>query len=143
MEELLEMFKINRTIFGEINFEYIYLPNIPGEPKELMEIEEYRFYFEKIINKLNNTNDYNSVSSIREYIDDFNKAIKLDKLFKNQNIFEDIKNEFEGLYNKVYKSDREELSQKESDLIKPNLNETFEEFISKQTNLNFEFDIKN
>ena len=143
MEELLEMFKINRTIFGEINFEYIYLPNIPGEPKELMEIEEYRFYFEKIINKLNNTNDYNSVSSIREYIDDFNKAIKLDKLFKNQNIFKDIKNEFEGVYNKVYKSVREELSQKESDLIKPNLNETFEEFISKQTNLNFEFDIKN
>ena len=143
MEELLEMFKINRTIFGEINFEYIYLPNIPGEPKELMEIEEYRFYFEKIINKLNNTNDYNSVSSLREYIDDFNKAIKLDKLFKNQNIFKDIKNEFEGVYNKVYKSVREELSQKESDLIRPNLNETFEEFISKQTNLNFEFDIKN
>ena len=93
-----------------------------------------RILFETFCNSLG----IQVMKRVRFTADMFIYRVQLDSLEQYQQF-----SEFEGLYNKVYKSVREELCQKESDLIKPNLNETFEEFISKQTNLNFEFDIKN
>ena len=121
----------------------MYLPNIRGKNKDIMNNTEYRDEFEKIMKKLNRTKDYNSVSSLIEYIDDFNKAINEETEFESQKMFKDIKNEFEGKYNKRYEEVKNELMLKLPYLKKPNLNETFEEFINKQKNVTFKFDIKN
>ena len=75
IDELFELFKIDKKVFETINFEYIYLPDIRGNNKDLMNNTDYRDKFEKIMIKLNRTKDYNSVSSLIEYIIDFNKAI--------------------------------------------------------------------
>ena len=78
IDELFELFKIDKKVFETINFEYMYLPDIRGNNKDLMNNTDYRDKFEKIMIKLNRTKDYNSVSSLIEYIIDFNKAINED-----------------------------------------------------------------
>ena len=143
IDELLESFEIDKKVFDTINFEYMYLPYIQGKNKDIMNNTEYRDEFEKIMKKLNRTKDYNSVSSLIEYIDDFNKAINEETEFESQKMFIDIKNEFEGKYSKRYEEFKSELMLKLPYLKKPNLNETFEEFINKQKNVTFKFDIKN
>ena len=75
IDVLFELFKIDKKVFETINFEYMYLPDIRGNNKDLMNNTNYRDKFEKIMIKLNRTKDYNSVSSLIEYIIDFNKAI--------------------------------------------------------------------
>lgn len=65
-------------------------------------------------------------------------------LFNSQTILKDIKIDFNGIYNSYENKIKNDLYQKIPYLKKiDNLNETFEDFINKQTNLNFEFEIKN
>ena len=144
IEELLESFKYDKNTFQTITFKYFYLPNIQGKNKDIMDYSDYRTNFKQIIDiLLNETNNYNSVSSLMNYVDLFNIAINGNGMFKSQNIFKDIKDEFEGIYNKIEIKIKNELIQKIPYLKKLELNETFEDFINKQTILKFEFDIKN
>ena len=146
IEELLENFGYDKNIFRMIKFKYIYLPFIPIDEKEneLMKYPKYYKNFEKILNILNETNKYNSVASLMNSIDNFNEAINGNILFNNQTILKDIEIDFNGVYNRYEKKLKLELFQKMDYLKKSvKLNETFEEFISKQINLTFEFEINN
>ena len=143
IEELLQICNYDKKIFQMIEFKYIYLPKIQlKEENDLMKYPDYRINFIKILDLLNKENNFNSVASLRDYIDIFNEAINGNLLFNNQTILKDIESDFNGLYNKYENKLKNKLS-----LIKlkplDNLNETFEEFINKQNNLSFEFNIKN
>ena len=130
-----------------IKFEYIYLPNVPvieGNDKELMNYPKYKKNFEKIVNILNETNGYNSASSLINYIDMFNDAINGKGMFNNQTILKDIEFDFNGVYSRYENKKKIELFKKMNDLKKlDKLDETFEDFINKQINLTFEFEINN
>ena len=146
IEELLEKFKYDKDIFKMIKFQYVYLPFIPTEEKEkdLLKYSKYKKNFEKILNLLNSTNKYNSVASLMNYIDSFNDAINGNTIFNNQTILKDIEIDFNGVYSKYENKLKIELYQKMTELIKfVKLNETFEDFINKQINLIFEFEINN
>ena len=146
IEELLENFEYDKKVFQMIKFQYIYLPFIPieGKEKELMKYPKYKKSFEEIINLLNNTNKYNSVDSLMNYIDSFNDAINGNTLFNNQLILKDIEIDFNGVYSRYENKLKIELIQKIPNLKKvAKLDENFEDFINKQTNLTFEFKINN
>ena len=146
IEELLKNFNYDKNIFQTIKFQYIYLPNIQlsGNKNELIKYPEYKKNFIKIINLLNETNNYNSASSLRNYIDAFNQAVNGNSLFKSQKILSDIELDFYGVYKKHEKKLKDELIKKIPYLKKlDNVDETFKEFIEKQDGLNFKFDIKN
>lgn len=65
-------------------------------------------------------------------------------LKKKKKLFKDIETDFNGLYNKYETKLRNELYEKIPYLKKlDNLNETFEDFMNKQINLNFSFEIRN
>ncbi len=103
----------------------------------------YKNAFEKILNLLKKKKNYHSVSILNDYIDDFNLAINENKEFYNQKIFKDIEEDFFGVYSKE-ETKKEELKERISNLkLLESLDETFEDFINKQENLNFEFEIKN
>ena len=146
IEELLENFEYDKKVFQMIKFQYIYLPFIPieGKEKELMKYPRYKKSFEEIINLLNNSNKYNSVDSLMNYIDSFNDAINGNTLFNNQLILKDIEIDFNGVYSRYENKLKIELIQKIPNLKKvAKFDETFEDFINKQTNLTFEFKINN
>ena len=147
IENLLNSFDYDINIFKEIEFKYFYLPNIPPEIKENKELLEIGYYKEAFVNFLNLLNvkdkndSYDSVSSLKKHIDEFNRILNGNGLFKSQNMKEDIEVNFNSIYLKKREKKKEELLQKK---LKPleNINETFEDFIKKQ-NLSFEFEIKN
>lgn len=146
IEELLEKFGYDKKVFQMIKFQYIYLPFIPIEEreKELMKYPKYKKNFEEILNILNSTNKYNSVDSLINYIDSFNEALNGNKLFNNQTILKDIEIDFNGVYSRYQNKLKIELIQKIPNLKKVSkLDETFNDFIKKQTNLSFEFKINN
>jgi hypothetical protein len=110
-----------------------------------MKYKDYNNAFEEILNNLlNETYKYNSVSSLKNYIDSFNLALNGNIEFYNQQIFKDIEIDFNGIYSKKEEEKRKELEKKISSL-KPleSLNESFEEFINKQEKFKFEFEIEN
>ena len=81
------------------------------------------------------------MSSLQNYIDEFNYVINGGSLFNKQKIIKDIKDNFNRIYlDNEYKKKIELKGKKLKSL--ENINETYEEFIKKQ-NLNFEFEIKN
>ena len=146
IEELLEQFEYDKDIFKEINFEYIFLPEVKNskEKQDLLEDSEYKKNFEKIVNKLNKKDVYNSVSSLMNYIDNFNNVINGKDAFEKEKLFRDIEIDFNGVYNKYETKLKNILYEKIPYLKKlDNLNETFEDFINKQTNLNLTFEIRN
>ena len=103
IEKLLEKFKYDKNIFNNIKFKYIYLPqiSISGKNQELMKYKDYNNAFEEILkNLLNVTYKYNSVSSLKNYIDSFNLALNGNIEFYNQQIFKDIEIDFDGIYSK-------------------------------------------
>ena len=144
IEELLETFEYDKNIFQNIKFKYIYLPLVSleeGKEKDLMKYPKYEKNFEKILNILNNKTNYNSVASLMNFIDMFNDAINGGTTFDNQTIIKDIETDFNGVYSRYEKKKKSELLQKMNDLKLSNSNETFEDFINKQINLTFEFEI--
>ena len=144
IEELLESFGYDKNLFQMIKFKYIYLPYVSleeGKEKDLMKYPNYKFNFEKILNILNNKTNYNSVASLMNFIDMFNDAINGGTTFDNQTIIKDIETDFNGVYSRYEKKKKSELLQKMNDLKLSNSNETFEDFINKQINLTFEFEI--
>ena len=146
IEELLENSGYDKKVFQMIKFQYVYLPfiHMEGKEKELMKYPKYKKSFEEIINLLNITNKYNSVDSLMNYIDSFNDAINGNTLFNNQLILKDIELDFNGVYSRYENKLKIELIQKISNLKKVSkFDETFEDFINKQTNLTFEFKINN
>ena len=145
IEELLEAFNYNKTVFKMIKFQYIYLPDISTrKEKDLLEYPEYNHYFENILKILNQENNCDSVSSIMNYIDKFNALNNGNTLFNSQTISNAIRSDFDEVYNKHKNKLKNELFQKIPYLIKiDNLYETFDDFINKQINLTFEFDINN
>lgn len=147
IEELLETFKYNKTVFKNIKFKYIYLPKIDteeDEEKDLMDYPKYKKSFQEILKQLNINNDYSSVASLLELIDSFNNALNDNTEFNVQEMIEKIKINFNAVYSKHEVQLKEELMQKIPYLIKlDNLNETFEDFIKKQKNLKFNFEINN
>jgi hypothetical protein len=146
IEKLLEKFRYDQKVFHSIKFQYIYLPFIPIEEneKELMKYSKYKANFEEILNLLNNsTNQYNSVASLMNYIDNFNEAINGNAYFNNQTILKDIEIDFNAVYSRYENKLIISLNEKRENLKKfVKLDETFEDFI-KQINLTFEFKIKN
>lgn len=145
IEELLEAFNYNKTVFKMIKFQYMYLPDISTKKeKDLLKYLEYNLYFENILKILDQENNYNSVSSIMNYIDIFNGLNNGNTLFNSQTIYNAIESDFNEVYNKHKNKLKNELFQKIPYLIKiDNLYETFDDFINKQINLTFEFDINN
>ena len=74
----------------------------------------------------------------------FNEVLNGNILFNSQTILKDITLDFNGVYNSYEHKLKNELSQKIPNLKKiDNVNETFEDFINKQINLTFEFEINN
>ena len=145
IEELLKTFEYDKNIFQMIKFQFIYLPKISIEEergKDLMKYPNYKKNFEKILDILNYKTNYNSVESLMNFIDMFNDAINGETIFNNQTILKDIELDFNRLYIRYEKKKKSELLQKMNDLKQlSNLNETFEDFINKQINLTFEFEI--
>ena len=89
-----------KKYFIQLNSKKIYLPFIPIEEneKELMKYSKYKTNFEEILNLLNNSsNQYNSVASLMNYIDNFNEAINGNELFNNQTILKDIEIDFNDI----------------------------------------------
>lgn len=68
----------------------------------------YKNAFEKILNLLKKKNNYDSVSILNDYIDDFNLAINENKEFYNQKIFKDIEEDFFEVYSKKETRKKEE-----------------------------------
>lgn len=130
-----------------INFNFIYLPNIQlksVEKEDLLKYSDYKNSFTKILDLLNAPSKYNSVTSLIDYIDNFNKVVNGKIIFKSQNIYEDIKTDFNGVYKTYEQKKKKELISKISSLKKlDDLNETFEEFIKNQIQFNFSFEINN
>ena len=144
IEELLEEFEYDKQIFQMIKFKYIYLPLIPDYEGELINHPDYKKNFENILILLNKSaSKYNAAASLINFVDMFNKAIDGDTLFYSQKFFIDIKSDFDGIYSKYEKLKKSELTQKIPYLKKLEKNETFEDFIKKQINLSFEFEIDN
>lgn len=119
-----------------------YIPEEDIENKTLYEIPRYKNAFENFLKKLlNESENYDSVSSLQNYIDEFNYVINGGSLFNKQKIIKDIKDNFNRIYlDNEYKKKIELKGKKLKSL--ENINENYEEFIKKQ-NLNFEFEIKN
>jgi len=66
-----------------------------------MKYKDYNNTFEEILkNLLDETYKYNSVSSLKNYIDSFNLALNENIEFYNQKIFKDIETDFNGIYSK-------------------------------------------
>lgn len=104
----------------------------------------YKKNFEEILQHLILIKKYNAVSSLINYVDDFNETINGNSGFNSQSIIQDIKSDFIGVYSRYEKMLRNKLYNKISELKKvENLEETFEKFIKKQKDLNFTFKIKN
>jgi len=144
IEELLEEFEYDKQIFQMIKFKYIYLPLIPDIEGELINHPDYKKNFEDILFLLNKTaSKYNAPASLINFVDMFNKALDGNTLFYSQKLFIDAKSEFDGIYSKYEKLKKRELTQKIPYLKKLEKNETFEDFIKKQINLSFEFEIDN
>jgi len=149
IEELLKIFNYDEDIFQMIKFKLLFLPKITeieegDEEKELLDYSKYKKYFEQILDLLNKTNNYNAVDSLINYIDMFNKALNGEKLFNSQTILKDIEADFNGVYNRYENQLKRELLQKIPNFKKlDNLDETFEDFINKQINLTFKFNIAN
>lgn len=143
IEKLLEEFKYDKNIFDIIKFKYIYLPNIyekPGGKNDLMKYPEYKNNFENIIKLLNKTKEYNSVSSLLDYVDDFNEAINGKIFYHSKKFDKDIESDFNGVYNQYEKRLKNELIGKINSLKKlDNLNETFDNFIKSKDNSDFTF----
>jgi len=149
IEELLKTFDYDEDIFQMIKFKLFYLPNIPEveegeEEKELLKYPKYKKYFKEILDLLNKANDYNAVDSLYNYIDIFKRAMNGEELFNNQIILKDLETDFNRVYNRYENKLKIELHQKMANFKKlDNLEETFEDFINKQINLTFEFNINN
>lgn len=147
VEKLLEILDCDKETFKMIKFQKLYLPyNHERRGTDLLEYSEYSYNFENILEILNATEKhYNSVSSLINHIDMFNEALNGYTLFNSQTILEDIKLDFNGIYNRNEHKLKNELYQKIPNSLRKidNVNETFEDFINKQINLTFEFDIDN
>ena len=148
IKEYIEQFIENKEIFEGINFEYLYLANIDpeelSEQKDLMKFDKYKESFNNVLQKISNSNLLkNSVSSLMNYIDLFNNTINGKSGFNEQTIYKDLESDFNGVYSRYEKQLKNELSSKIDKLIKLNsLKETFKEFIEKQKDLKFVFQIK-
>ena len=132
---------------NKIKIEFVYLPMIQldklGDDQDITDCQDYISSFDKIIDKLKQTEGIsNAVGSLEEYIDDFNEILKGysdDSMFDIQKIYKDIESDFEGVYNKYENKHKNNLSSKKDELINvADSSETFEKFIAKQ-NLNFKF----
>ena len=147
VEELLGKFNINKNIFNSIKLEYVYLPNISEEQleecnHEIMEHPNYKKYLNQLLSKITKIKNYNSVASLTNYIDSFNEAVNGNSGFDKQAILKDLELDFNGVYNRHESRLKNELFEKKTSLKKlERLDETFEEFIEKQEELNFEFTI--
>ena len=137
IKEMLEEFHYNKDIFIGINFKYIYLPIIDEESlvnynNDLLKSPLYKKNFEEILQHLILIKKYNAVSSLINYVDDFNETINGNSGFNSQSIIQDIKSDFIGVYSRYEKMLRNKLYNKISELKKvENLEETFEKFIKK------------
>jgi hypothetical protein len=80
-----------------------------------MNYPKYKKNFEKIVNILNETNGYNSASSLMNYIDMFNDAINEKGMFNNQTILKDIEFDFNGVYSRYENKKKIELFKKMND----------------------------
>ena len=148
IEKLLEDYQFDKNAFEGIKFKYLYLPSIsPDElenEKDLMHFSNYRNKFDEILNLLISTNYYNSASSLMDWVDMFNETINGNSGFNVQTILKELESDFNGVYNRYENKIKNELSQKINKLKKlESINETFDQFIKKQNDLNFKFEIKN
>ena len=149
IEEMLEGFGYDKNVFDNIKFEYIYLPSLSVAELEdygnnIIEHPLYKKYLEELLTKINKTKNYNSVGSLIDYIDQFNETVNGNSGFNSQTIVKDLEIDFNGIYNRHENKLKNDLTQKIKDLKKlERLDETFEEFIEKQENLLFTFEIKN
>ena len=144
VEEFLEQLGYTKSHFEGIKFEYMYLPFINSEYENVLDDPQYQKYFNDILKLLNKTKQYNSVTSLINYIDDFNQTINGNAGFNSQTILKDIEFDFNGVYSRYENKLKNELTKKINDL-KPleDLNESFEDFINKQEDLQLTFEIKN
>ena len=149
IEEMLEGFGYDKNVFDNIKFEYIYLPSLSVAELEdygnnIIEHPLYKKYLEELLTKINKTKNYNSVGSLIDYIDQFNETVNGNSGFNSQTIVKDLEIDFNGIYNRHENKLKNDLTQKIKDLKKlERLDETFEEFLEKQENLLFTFEIKN
>ena len=144
VEQFLELLNYDKDAFKGITFEYIYLPSIRSEYENELDDPEYQKYFKDILKILNKTKYYNSVSSLIDFIDEFNVALNDNMEFNSQAILKDITFDFEGVYSKNENKLKNILSKK-IETLKPleSINETFEQFIKKQEGLEFTFTVQN
>ena len=144
VEDFLQQLNYDKEAFEGITFEYMYLPSIRSEYDNVLDDPEYQKYFNDIIKLLNRTKLYNSVTSLINFIDDFNQTINGNAGFNSQTILKDIELDFNGVYSRYENKLKNELTKK-IETLKPleDLNETFEQFINKQEGLEFTFEIKN
>ena len=144
IEEFLEQLDYKKSQFEGITFEYMYLPTIKSDYENVLDDPEYQKYFNNVLKLLNKTKLYNSVTSLINFIDDFNQTINGNTGFNSQTILKDIELDFNGVYSRYENKLKNELTKKINDL-KPleDLNETFEQFINKQEDLQLSFEIKN
>ena len=150
INELLESYNYDKKLFQGINFDYIFLPSISEDElseinHDLMKLPKYKDNFIKILERLINSNLLkNSVSSLIDYIDIFNETINGNGGYNSQTIFKDLELDFNGVYSRYETKLKNELSQRIDSLIQlQNSKESFEQFIGKQKNLKFTFEIKN
>jgi hypothetical protein len=110
-----------------------------------MKFDKYKESFSNILQKISNSNLLkNSVSSLINYIDIFNETINGKTGFNEQTIYKDLETDFNGVYSRYEKKLKNELSEKIDKLIQlQSLEETFDDFIKKQKDLKFVFEIKN
>lgn len=147
IDVILEKFNYNKDIFKVIHFEYIYLPIIDQHglencKKDLLKNDLYKTNFKNILAKITEIRKYNAVSSLINYVDEFNETINGNSGFYSQTIIKDIELDFIGVYSRYEQKLKNELSKKIPELIKvENLHETFDNFIKKQKNLKFTFNI--
>ncbi len=129
-----------------IELKPFYIPYITEDEFEdyngdITQIPKYRKSIEDLLSKLTPEHLVNSVSSLNSYIDDFNSAINGEHGFNTQAIFEDLRTDFEGVYNRYYNKHRNFLLSKKDEFKKlEDLNETFDEYVDKQ-NLDFTFKV--
>lgn len=147
-KEALKKIDFNENSFSGIIIKPIYIPNISEDEKEENDIADdditkYSKYKNNLLSSLDSLtpdNQINSASNLTKYIDSFNTAVNGKGGFDSQAIFEDLKSDFKGVYNRYLNKKKNDLSGMNLSEVK-NENESFDDWINRQ-NIDFSFKIK-
>jgi GTPase SAR1 family protein len=141
IDVILKDLKISRSDFPGITFKLFVIDEINSRNPNLLENRAYLEDIKNVINSLTPQGQSHSVASLMSNVENFNLALNGASSFDTNAIIQDIKLNFNHVYDSWQKKKENQLLSEESKkslLPLKDTNESYESFISRQ-NINFTF----